>query len=247
VNIPRVLFVRITEDFVTHILDRCAEYNTAHSDCVRDSYSKREALWALLGPKLAHPHHTAELARICTEEEGRRERYSELITSHRDSILLYLTEQSSFIIQQVSGCTKTLFDCAESAIQPENIRKITSDGEKVLQIKNRLRDSMMNRNEESKDKGSIVIDTNAGFTGTSGDESGLITARNTLLHQAVIECRDSTMSSVENVCKVQRELVSAVYQEWLVSEGRWCKRWSKAVSDINMLVDGAGCYVRAEG
>ena len=229
-----MLFVRIKEDFFTHVLDRCELYTADHNKCVTDSFNQRQALWGLLGPKLAHPSYKEELASICNKEEWRRDSFFHLITGHKDSMLEYLTEQSESIISQVTGCTKKLYECAQGAIQADNIRQITAEGEKTLQIKNRLRDSIHNKNEESKGS-PIVIDT---YAGKIGDDSDKIAARNTELHQAVIQSRNDTMDGVEWVCEQERQKVLVLYEEWRVGEERWAKRWSKAVSDIAALCEG---------
>ena len=205
----------------------------AHQAIYQKIKDKQRRLDTRLNPCLSHPEHDETFERICAIEKDILTS-KELALHYDESMKLFansLNEFESIIVR----CSEKLIRAAESAIQVEDIRRMTTKEENIFEVQKRLRQNLVITT-------SLPIPVNKDRSRSNSAKVNLVNYKNlhgtiSRLIFSVLQARDKVLTLFRNLYSCQSKVFSDCHLKSSKELENWHRMWAKSVCDIKALVN----------
>ena len=232
---PTIIFEKIHFKFKNDFSLLFDARINAHQAIYQKIKDKQSMLETRLNPCLSHPEHDETFGRICSMEKDVLTS-KELESHYNETMKLFansLNEFESIIVR----CSEQLIKAAETAIQVEDIRRMTTKEDNIFEVQKRLRHNLfittslpipINKERSNSAKVNLV-----NYKNLHGTISRLIFS--------VLQARDKVLTLFRNLYSCQTKVFSDYHLKSSKELENWHRMWAKSVRDIKALLNNNHC------
>ncbi|KAL5269490.1 hypothetical protein ACHWQZ_G003094 [Mnemiopsis leidyi] len=228
---PTVIFEKIHFKFKNDFSLLFDARIVAHQTIYQKVKDKQIMLQSRLNPCLSHPEHNETFDELCSCEKDLLIS-NELLSHYNESMKLFADSLNEF--ESIIGlCSEKLIKAAESAIQVEDIRRMTTKEENIFEVQKRLRQNLVVTTSLpisiNKDRANSAKVNLVNYKNLHGTISRLIFS--------VLQARDKVLTHFRNLYSCQTKIFSSCHLKSAKELENWHRMWAKSVCQIKALLN----------
>ena len=228
VDAPLITFEKIHSQYKEEFSQLFTSRLNSYQAILEKIKNDQQDLSRALHPRLTHPNNESILDLVCRNEQELLSS-KELVTYYEESMKLFSDSLKEFE-STIKSCSEILINTAESAIQVEDIRRMTTKEGTAFEVQKRLRQNLVITTSlpipRSRDIRANSCQVNmVDYQKLQGTINKLIFA--------VLKAKDSVISLFRDFHSCKLEDFSSCHSKSMKELQNWHRVWEKSIAQIN--------------